>query len=153
MNISLDPKSINSAIRKLNSVKKGINSPEIVDKMLEEGQRLAEIYSEGRVEITTEKTGEAEGVIRAGKGSVWLEFGTGVAKNPSAYPHPKAKELGMNAIGTYGKGKGSNPEGWTYKGEDGKYHHTTGIRARLFMYNTARVLAEKMPSIAKDIIK
>lgn len=94
-----------------------------------------------------------KGVIVAGGAAIWLEFGTGVVKNFEEYPHPKAEELGMSAIGTYGDGNGSNPNGWFYRDESGQVHHSNGVEATMFMYNTAKILAEKAPEYAKEVFK
>ena len=92
-----------------------------------------------------------KGVIVAGGNAIWIEFGTGVVKNGPGYNHPKAQELGMSAHGTYGEGHGASFNGWWYKGDDGEYHHTMGIPANRFMYNTAQMLRKEYPRLAKEV--
>ena len=102
------------------------------------------------------------GVILVGGNAIWIEFGTGVTKNRGAYPHPKAQELGMNAIGTYvwpdqrsdpPRPHGADPDGWYYIGDDGRVHHTKGITANMFFYNTAKMLRKEYVKMAKEIFK
>lgn len=92
-----------------------------------------------------------KGVIVANGAAIWIEFGTGVVKNGWGYNHPKAQELGMSAHGTYGEGHGASFNGWWYKGDDGEYHHTMGIPANRFMYNTAQMLRKDYPALAKEV--
>lgn len=91
------------------------------------------------------------GYIVAGGNAVWIEFGTGVVANAGNAPHPKASELQMSPWGTFGKGKGANPNGWYYLGDDGEVHHTYGIPSNRFLYNTAQTLRRQYPEIAKEI--
>lgn len=95
------------------------------------------------------------GVISVGGAAVWIEFGTGVYRNGSvgSYPHPKAQELGMYAIGTYGYGYGANPEGWFYRGADGKKHFTRGVQCNPFMYNAAQDIRRELLDMAKEVFK
>ena len=97
----------------------------------------------------------AKGTISVGGNAVWIEFGTGVYRNGSvgSYPHPKAQELGMYAIGTYGYGYGANPEGWFYRGADGKKHFTQGIQCNPFMYNAAQDIRRELLDMAKEVFK
>lgn len=106
--------------------------------------------------------------IEAGGNAVWLEFGTGVAKNPSAYPVPVE---GIVGHGEYGDGRGSNLGGWYFKTSDprlaaidretGEYWmlpngeflaHTFGIEQNMFMWKTADVLTERATQLGLEII-
>ena len=53
-------------------------------------------------------------IIAEGQAVLFIEFGTGIS-NPE---HPQSSEFGFRH-GTYGKGKGMNPNGWVYVGEQG----------------------------------
>ena len=92
------------------------------------------------------------GNISVGGAAVWLEFGTGVAHNGfvGSYPHPKAQELGMDAIGTYGKGHGADPNGWWYP-DGGKYKHTFGVKSVKFMYHASQDMRRELLDIAKEV--
>ncbi len=101
-----------------------------------------------------------KGVIVAGGNAIWIEFGTGVVANIGVDSHPKAPILGIAPHGTYGKGLGSNPNGWYYpdpKGThyfDGQYwSHTYGIPASRFLYDTSIELIKAYPSMAKEIFE
>lgn len=140
----------------------------LLAKMLNEGEKCA---IRELVHIDTGETLSTIGAYRNGNqgfllvggNAVWIEFGTGVIANDyQAYPHPKAQELGMNAIGTYvapyplnktGVPHGSDPNGWWYEGDDGEYYHTYGIPANMFFYNTAQYLRKEYPHWAKEIFK
>lgn len=99
-----------------------------------------------------------KGVIIAGGAAIWIEFGTGVARNFGSAPHPKAAELGMSPWGTFGKGHGASFNGWYYPDETGpyeyegkRYSHTLGIPANHFMYNTAQELKRACPEMAREV--
>lgn len=101
-----------------------------------------------------------KGVIVAGGNAVWIEFGTGVIANEGNAPHPKAAEFNMSPWGTYvwseqksvpPRPHGGDPDGWYYKGDDGRYHRTYGIPSNRFMYNTAQILRKAYPAMAKEI--
>lgn len=92
--------------------------------------------------------------VIVGGAAVWLEFGTGVVMNhafPGEYVHPKALELGMSGLGTYGAGNGANPWGWWYIDESGRKRHTYGIPATMFMYYSAMATRDKIPEMARRI--
>lgn len=129
----------------------------LVNKMLRDGEDYA-INAVGHFD-----TGETvssvlgyrdgnRGILKVGGNAIWIEFGTGVAYNGDGYNHPKAQELGMDAHGTFGQGKGANENGWYYFDEmDGAVHHTRGIPANMFMYNTAQMLRREYAKMAKEI--
>ena len=101
-----------------------------------------------------------KGVIVAGGNAIWIEFGTGTRYNGEGFNHPKAQELNMSPHGTYtwygnlsGLPHGADPNGWWYKGDDGQYHHTYGIPANRFMYNTAQMLRRECPTMAREVFK
>lgn len=157
--ITLSTKNINNTISELKRYKKHLTS--VIKTLLEKMVQFGEDYAINSVSHVD--TGETlssihgyrkgnKGVIVAGGNAIWLEFGTGVTYNGSAgsSPHPKGEALGMT-IGTYGKGKGANTNGWYYVGDDGKVTHTYGIQANMFMYRTAKALIEELPDMAKEL--
>ena len=105
---------------------------------------------------------EDKAVIIAGENAVWLEFGTGVAKNKSSYPLPLPNRI--VPIGTFGKGHGSNPNGWLYETDDPRYivatlqdgttlGFTRGIKANKFMYQALCRIRDSAPKWAKSIFE
>ena len=95
--------------------------------------------------------------VMAGGAAVWVEFGTGIIRNGGTagiYVHPKAQELGMSAIGTYGKGNGANPHGWhfpsRYIGWDAI---TKGISANPFIYTASQDMRRELLDMAKEVFK
>lgn len=136
------------------------NAEKLLDKMLKEGEQYAflgaaaHIYTGVTIDTIMSYREGNHGVLLVGGNAIWVEFGTGVIANDyEPYPHEKAEELGMNAIGTYGKGHGSDPNGWWYQGDDGEYHHTYGIPSDPFFYNTAKMLRKEYARMAKEIFK
>lgn len=134
------------------------NARALVSRMVGQGEQWA-INEMGHIDtgntvasIIGYRNGD-KGVIVAGGASVWIEFGTGVVANSGSEPHPKATELGMSPWGTYGKGHGASFNGWWYEDPEGSgiYHHTMGIPANHFMYNTAQTLRRECPDWAKEI--
>lgn len=158
LEVELSQAGLEKAARWLENYAKGHipkSANELVGKMCQEGEAFA-IMEETHID-----TGETvstihgyrngnKGVIVAGGSAIWIEFGTGVARNTGT-GHPRAGELGMSPWGTYGQGKGASPNGWWYKGDDGKYHHTYGMPMTPFMYNTAQMMRKDAPKWAKEI--
>ena len=129
----------------------------LIDKMCAEGENWAVNYmghidtGETLTSIAGYRNGD-KGVIVAGGNAVWIEFGTGVAYNGEGYNYPVPIE-GIVGHGEYGEGWGLNYAGWWYKGEDGEYHHTMGIPAQRFMWNTRQMLIKECPDLAKEVFK
>ena len=59
----------------------------------------------------------------------------------------------MSQHGAYGQRYGADPNGWWYYGDDGEVHHTYGIEGNRFMYNTAKMLREQCPDMAREVFK
>lgn len=151
---------IDSAIKELEAYKKSIK--ERTQRLIEVMCQSGEYYAIQN--LTHVDTGETlssihgyrkgnKGYIVAGGNAVWIEFGTGVARNGTGYPHPLAQSYGMAAIGTYGDGNGSNPDGWYYYDADGRRKHTLGIKADMFMYKAAREIEKQFPDLAKGVFE
>lgn len=98
-------------------------------------------------------------IIEAGGAAIWIEFGTGVSKNPMGDPFHDRAELskqGTTTIykwGQYGEGHGKDPDGWYYYGEEGddKLYHTKGIQMQPFMHNAAMKLKEEFAKNAQMV--
>lgn len=171
-----DTNSIDKAIADIKAYKKNLyaKTREFLKVMAKDGEKIAKrnIESHRYTGITENSiVGYREGnhaVIIASGACYWLEFGTGVAKNKRSYPK---KIAGVVPHGTYGKGKGANPNGWYFALPEGEalayvahyggkvirtksgdtLVHTTGVEATYFMYNTAMQLRAKLNRVAKDV--
>lgn len=165
---TLDPKSIDQAIRELNDWK--VNWLEdrchkLLVELANNGAFWARthfgnaVYDGDRtVKVDFEERGDdAFAVIAMGKSAVFIEFGSGVR-----YPddHPLAHSMGMFR-GMYGAGKGGSPKGWTYYGEPGSHgkrlrdgvYRTYGNPANQCMYRTMQELRENFEKIARRIFQ
>lgn len=163
--VSPTPSGIERAAKWVERYEKSLNAKtaNLVQKMVEDGQAYAHLTIEHIDTGTTASSikGHAsgqEGEITVGGNAVWIEFGTGVVANAGNTPHPKRDELFMMPWGTYtwygnisGLPHGGNPNGWWYKGDDGNYHHTFGIRGNKFFYNTAQTLRRECNETAREV--
>lgn len=94
-------------------------------------------------------------VIASGETVLFIEFGTGIS-NPTltepsglTYPH-----------GTYGKGKGANPNGWVYVGEQGNagqplkdktgVYKTKGVPPARAMYDASKDMRKEIAKIFRE---
>lgn len=171
MNITLNPfdvKSIDNAIAMVEKFSKDTldKMGELIAAMVEEGEQVAltlclpsetgdtgmSILDESKVEGARN---EAVGYIIAGGAAIWLEFGTGVAKNEMAgVEYPGVKPPNIVEHGSYEKGKGASGELWAYYDDkQGKVRVTRGIAARAFMWQSATYLRNHFPEIARKVWK
>lgn len=102
------------------------------------------------VTITVEPVGQTcWQIIAEGQAVLFIEFGTGISNSE----HPQSSEFGFRH-GTYGKGKGMNPNGWVYVGEQGN----AGQTVREGVYRTkgnppARAMYESSKEIQGEILR
>lgn len=135
----------------------------LIEEMVTEGEHISMILclpaetGDTQMSITRESkvTGVRHnryGYIIAGGAAIWLEFGTGVAKNDAGYPGTKPE--GIVGYGEYGKHKGATGQPWVYYDEkQGKFRVTRGIAARAFMWHTATYLRNHFPELARKVWK
>ena len=113
----------------------------LMKEVAEYGQKQAQMYlehvdtGETLVSIDYDYT-PTSATVRAGGAAIWIEFGTGITKQPYPFPLPP----GIEPHGGYGKGHGANPNGWWYPdpigGAEGMgqvWYHTMGIDSNPFM--------------------
>lgn len=100
------------------------------------------------VNVTTTVIGNTATIIADGEQVCFIEFGTGVR---FGYGYPGERPPGIVGIGEYGKGKGKNPKGWWYTGDDGKGKHTYGNYPYAPLYTTVTELAEQISTIARSV--
>lgn len=162
--IKLKLGDIDKAIEELEKYEKQVekNVETFIKRLVDEGVEIAKAKI---ISLPAVESGELLGSVKPGeivdnKGvivvdsayAVFVEFGSGVANNKSGSSHPKSGELGMSPIGTYGEGKGSNPDGWWYfDKKQGRKRWTKGMPSRPFMYETARELEHRVNDIAREV--
>lgn len=152
--MTLDPKSIQNAIREIMDFKEQLRQSmqELVEVLMEDGVEIAKMQL---VSMDGVYTGALEssidhgkfdpktrsGYVFAGNSStpyaIFVEYGTGMIGAESPHPEPNGWEYDAN---------GHGDKGWVYKNDnDGKFHWTRGYVSRPFMYNTLKWLEEAAP--------
>lgn len=157
--MTLDPASIDDAIRKLeeysNSLERKAN--ELCERLANMGALYAEwnfsgVLYAGDIDfnVTVEPQGEGTYLIKAGGQTVLLlEFGAGARHG---YGHPLAGELGMGP-GTYpGQKHAFDPKGWWFR-QGGNKIHTYGNAPGMPMYNAAQDLRNEIQKVAQEVFK
>ena len=158
--------NIDEAIRQIEEYEKKVqqNVKKFVSKLVDEGVQIAKVKILTLPPKSAVESGDLLGSVKPvhvndNKGfivvdndhAVFVEFGTGVVKNGSNGSHPMSDEFGLS-IGTYGEGKGSNPDGWWYfDKKQNRKRFTEGMPSRPFMYETAKDLEHKIVEIAREV--
>lgn len=161
MKITINPfdtKSITNALKQLEQYKKDfLAKEELFVKRLAEigvsvastGFALADYDGVNDVQVTMTHSGTSAAVIAYGETVGFIEFGTGVKfpewdNSDMEYTPPKH--------GTYGKGRGANPNGWYFKQNEGaKAVHTYGNPPAEAMRTARDVMVEKVTQIAREV--
>lgn len=156
----LSEKELSQAIKQVEQYKKDLNKKcqLLVQALTDRGVEIAKInvqslgaYYTGELENSIDgyfSPSTGVGIIYAGSFyAVYVEFGTGIQGD--RFSHALAGKLGyVYDINNHGD------NGWIYFNEkDGKYHWTTGMPSRPFMYMTAMELEKKCEEIAKEVFK
>lgn len=155
--------NIDKIIKQLETYQKTL--PNKVDKLLERLATLgafraridfsnAMYAGDNDVEITVEKINKGYQISASGHAVLFIEFGTSIV-NPE---HPQSAQFGF-MHGTYGKGKGANPNGWVYVGEQGNagrpirdgVYKTMGNPPARAMWNASKDMRNEIEKIAKEI--
>ena len=157
--ISLNDKSINQAIKELEKYKRDLDNKAriVVERLASLGATNASlgfaraVTSENDVQVTVEWVNSNTMRIRAtGEEVLFIEFGTGITYG---YGHPMAQELGYGP-GTYptklAKGKWDNPNGWWYS-KDGNPKHTYGNPPNAVMYDTMKMIEREAERVVKEV--
>lgn len=155
--ITLDEKSINSALQELKAYKKELSRKAalLVRRLVDEGVNIAkqEVISLGAFD-SGELANSIDGLMYAdGKRGIiftncahaaFVEFGTGVVG--AAAQHPTLPwQYDVNNHGE---------AGWIYWDDvQGRLRWTKGMPSRPFMYNTAKELEQKAITIAREVWK
>ena len=165
--MTLDPASINNAIRELQEYKR-----HVLGKALELQERVATLIANrarttfnnsiaddligeslltGNVDVSVENDGNMTLVIAIGEEAVFMEFGAGVFYNGSvgSSPNPLGADLGFT-IGSYGLGNGSK-QVWGFRGADGEIDLTHGTPASMPMYQAMSAVIDDIVQIAREV--
>lgn len=154
------------AAREVEKFKKKLHvgCEKLVQRLAQEGVEIASMkFSKAQyagdndVHVELQEDGTAKAVVIAmGNATVFIEFGTGI-KFPNM--HPEAGKFGFTR-GGYGRGQGSNPKGWNYKGSPGNMGepfrirpglmHTYGNPANRCMYDAVRRLEDHYKDLVKE---
>ena len=163
-NLSID--SIQNAIKEVEKYQEELNQKVelLVQKLAESGLEVAkavvgththgtgETLASLRIELDTEGNLKRATLIGQSEALLFLEFGAGIHFNQDM-THPMASELGYG-VGTYpGQIHSFDENGWYYLGDDGKWHHSYGIKADMPMYKSAQAMRNKILSIAKSVFQ
>lgn len=166
INVSLNTKSINNAIKELEQYKK---------ELLEKEKRLLEALAnigvkEASIRFTTamydgvndvtvmlDTTSNGYAIVAEGEAVAFIEFGTGVYHN-SGEPYPIPRPEGVVGIGEYGQGKGKR-RAWFYKGEAGTNGEvqkngvvkTRGNPAAMPMWYASEEMRKSVQQIVREV--
>lgn len=163
MNMELKTTGIDNVLKRLDTYKKQIPSKMklLMERLAVIGAYRARVdfsaamyAGENDVEVTVNAIANGYEVVASGKSVLFIEFGTGVI-NPE---HPKSGEFGF-AHGTYGQGKGANPNGWVYVGEQGNagqtvregVYRTRGNPPAKAMYNSSEEVRRRIQEVAREV--
>ena len=157
ISLSLNPKSINRAIKELNAYKKWVEQKagELTERLAivgtaEAAKRFgAAIYDgDNDVRLTARPSDKGWVIEATGQAVCFIEFGAGVYFN-SAEPYPEPRPGGIVGIGEYGKGKGKG-QGWAYyNGDDLVF--TRGNPASMPMYFAKEEIQRQIQTIAREV--
>ena len=165
--MTLDPDSINAAVKELRDYAKWVQR-----KAEELRNRIAYFIAKdasavfntavaddligedavtGSVDVSVEDNGNVTLVIASGEDAVFMEFGAGVYYNGAvgSSPNPIGAGLGFT-IGSYGKGNGAK-DVWGYRGQDGEIHLTHGTPASMPMYRAMMSVINDIVQIAREV--
>lgn len=154
--MTLDPESIDSAIREIEAYKKELERKiaSLIRALVDYGVEVAKVQIR---EMDAIYTGQLEesiegffdstsrvGIIQAGAPyAIYVEFGTGIIGAGSPHPAPNGWVYDINGHGESGW--------WYYNDRDNRMHWTQGMASRPFMYNTARALKDECRKIAREV--
>lgn len=172
INMTLDSKSIDKAIKEINSFKADLQKKldtyrkRISEEIAEQGKvnfasAIMDDVINGSprtpsVEVYFTDNGGISVVVADGEDAVWCEFGAGIYHNGSAgsSPHEWGGKLGYT-IGGYGKGKGKQEVWGFYLDPNAKTGLvlTRGTPASMPLYNAVQDVTRRAISIAEEVFR
>lgn len=157
INITLDDKSINAAIRQIAKYKKWVDEKTklLCEKLAivgahEASVRFTSAMYDGDNDVVVEVSPTATGwaITASGEAVAFIEFGTGVYHNPSE-PYPKPRPAGVVGIGEYGKGHGKRKAWGYYEGDELVITH--GNPAAMPMWYATTEMEREVRRIAREV--
>ena len=166
--VQLDPRSIDRAIKELNLYQKDVEkkSKQLVQRLVDLGANVARVkimemgaFYSG--ELLSGVGGYFSPLLNCGWVKVtndhaaFVEFGTGVVGLSN--PHKNGEYL-SKASWAYATGRTifttkDGRTGWYYPTDDGEYRFTEGMKSRPFMYETALELQRTFPKVAMEVFR
>lgn len=157
--MSLDPKSINQAIREIKDYKKWFlkKTKELTEAIAILGAKEAAHWfgtamydGDNDVTIDVKPTESSKGwtITANGQAVAFIEFGSGVYHN-TAEPYPSPRPPGIVGIGEYGQGKGKR-QGWIYF-DGGEKVFTRGNPASMPMYRASESMKKDLVKVAREV--
>ena len=161
--ISLNTKSINAAIKQLKAYEKALSkaAEEVTHELTQTGVEIAkqnamymDIYDSGELVegIVAEYAGGfgakyAKGYVHStAPHSAFCEFGTGIVGEANQHPN-------ITIPGWHYDENGHGENGWWYEGKDGKAHWTMGMPSRPYMYDTALKLHQLVDEVGGEVVR
>jgi len=155
---------LRSLARQIHNYRAGIESANdrFVRRLAEEGFDIAQMSIQssghydrdkpiGTLDIISDESGKVSScrLVFSGEQVLFVEFGAGFYYNTKENPWSDTYGYG---VGTYpGQTHANDPGGWSYHGNDDKWHHTRGTEATMPMYNASVDMRSKIIKIAKEV--
>ena len=163
--ISLDVKSINKAVKEVQKYQAWVSAKEkeLRSRLAMLGATVAAIQfaraiytGTNDISVRVDDTGSVAVIYAEGEALLFIEFGSGLKHG---YGHPQAGKFGYGP-GTYSdgpSGKGhwddldanGNPKGWWY----GSSQHTYGNPPAMAMYSAVQEITQNLTKIAREVFR
>lgn len=170
--VSLNPDSIDAAIRQLEEYQKGLETKAklLCERLAAAGYQVASFgfgsaQYDGTNDVSVELLNDGEKLVIKASGEVvmFVEFGAGVHYADDYPSEVKSRVPDIVGRGQYGKGHGKQ-ETWAYYGDDAGTNgwknpkrpglvFTHGNPANMPMYNASKDMRSQMEQIAREVFK
>lgn len=154
--LRLNETSIKNCIKYLEAYQKQLESlgSDLTHELTETGVVFAQqnasymnIYDSGELVngIDSRYSKKKGYVVSEAPHSAFCEFGTGVVGKGD--PHPEPAPGWQYDVNEHGE------EGWWYYDDNGAKHWTKGMPSRPYMFDTAQMMRDRVPQMAKELLK
>lgn len=170
--VSLNPDSIDAAIRQLEDYRKGLETKAqlLCERLAAAGYEIANFgfgsaQYDGTNDVSVELMAEDNKLVIRASGEVvmFVEFGAGVYYADDYPAEVKSRVPGIVGRGQYGKGHGKQNT-WAYYGDDAGTNgwknpkkpglvFTHGNPANMPMYNASKDMRSQVEQIAREVFK